>query len=109
MALSLIMVGVFSEDYGIIHYIWASVFFMSLSIFLIITNLALMNHPIYIKWILYYSILSIITDFIFMFSRIIGFHITILEWLAVVSGLMWIGLIGYNTLKLQDPEFRNLP
>jgi hypothetical protein len=36
-----------------------------------------------------------------MFTRIIGLHVTILEGLAVFSGLIWIGLSGYNTLKLQ--------
>jgi hypothetical membrane protein len=101
MAFALIMVGIFSEDYGIIHYIWAAVFFILLFIFLIIINLALKNHENYIKWIWYYSIISIMIDFIFMFTMIIGLHITILQWLAVFSGLIWIGLIGYNTLKLQ--------
>jgi hypothetical membrane protein len=101
MATALIMVGIFSEDYGIVHYIFASVFFVSLLIFMIILNSALKNHTSYIKLIWYYSIVSILTDFVFMFTRIIGLHITILEWLAVFSGLIWIGLIGYNTLKLQ--------
>jgi hypothetical membrane protein len=101
MAIALIMVGIFSEDYGKLHYMWAAVFFISLLFFMIIINFALKNHISYIKWIWYYSIVSILIDFIFMFSRIIGLHITILEWLAVFSGLIWLGLMGYNTLKLQ--------
>lgn len=101
MAFALMMVGIFSEDYGQIHYLWASIFFILLFIFLIIVNIALRDHPIYMKWILYYAILSIFMNFIFIFSVIIGFHIPILEWLAASSGLIWIGLIGYNTLKLE--------
>jgi hypothetical membrane protein len=101
MAFALIMVGVFSENYGKIHYIWAAIFFISLFIFLIVINSALKNHANYIKWIWYYSIVSIVADFIFMFTMVIGLKITVLQWLAVFSGLIWIGLIGYNTLGLQ--------
>lgn len=103
MSFALIMVGIFSEDYGKIHYVWAAVFFITLFIFMIIINFTLKNHASYIKWIWYYSIVSIITDFVFMFTITAGLHITILQWLAVFSGLIWIGLIGYNTLKLQKP------
>lgn len=103
MAFALIMVGIFSEDYGRIHYLWASSFFILMLIFMIIVNISLKNHTSYIKWIWYYTFVSILTDFIFMFAFIIGLHIPILEWLAVFSGLIWIGLIGYNTLKLEMP------
>jgi hypothetical membrane protein len=101
MAFALIMVGIFSEDYGRIHYFWASIYFILAFIFLIIVNIALKNHPSYILWIYYYTFVSILINFVFIFSVIIGFHIPILEWLAVLSGLLWIGLIGYNTLKLE--------
>ncbi|AKB53056.1 MULTISPECIES: DUF998 domain-containing protein [Methanosarcina] len=103
MAFALIMVGIFSEDYGRVHYVWASIYFILLFVFLIIVNITLKSHPSYIKWIWYYTFVSIFINFIFMFTVIIGFHIPILEWLAVLSGLLWIGLIGYNTLKLEKP------
>ncbi|KKH93396.1 hypothetical protein EO95_15280 [Methanosarcina sp. 1.H.T.1A.1] len=103
MAFALIMVGIFSEDYGRIHYFWASVYFILMLIFLITMNIALKNHPSYIKWIWYYTFISILIIFIFMFTVIIGLQIPILEWLAVLSGLIWIGLIGYNTLILEKP------
>lgn len=100
MAFSLIMVGVFSEDYGRIHYVWASVYFILALIFLIIMNITLKNHISYLIWIRYYSFVSILIFFLFMFTVVIGLHMPILEWLSVISGLIWIGLIGYNTLKL---------
>lgn len=103
MAFALIMVGIFSEDYGRIHYFWASVYFILMLIFLITTNIALKNHPRYINWIWYYTFVSILIIFIFIFTVIIGLRIPVLEWLAVLSGLIWIGLIGYNTLKLEKP------
>lgn len=102
MAFALIMVGIFSEDYGVLHHIWATLFFISLLIFMIIINIALRNHVSYIKWIWYYSIVSIYIDFIFVLTMIIGIHMPILEWIAVFSGLIWIGLIGYNTTKLDN-------
>jgi hypothetical membrane protein len=104
MAFALIMVGIFSEDYGRIHYFWASVYFILVFIFLIIVNFALKIHPSYIICIYYYTFVSILINFMFIFTVIIGFHIPILEWLAVLSGLLWIGLIGYNTLKLEKPK-----
>jgi hypothetical membrane protein len=103
MAFALTMVGLFSEDYGIIHRIWAIVFFISLLIFMIIVNFALKKHTNYIRWIWYYSVVSILIDFIFVLTLISGLRIPIFEWLAVFSGLIWMGLIGYNTLKLQKP------
>jgi hypothetical membrane protein len=109
MAFTLIMVGIFSEDYGRIHYFWASVYFILTLIFLIIVNTALKSHTSYIIWIYYYTFVSILINFIFIFSVIIGFHIPLLEWLAVLSGLLWIGLIGYNTLKLKSQRFRDHP
>ena len=69
-------------------------------------NIALKKHPTYLKWIWYYTIVSIVINFIFIFTAIIGFHIPILEWLAVFSGLIWIGSIGYNTLKSEKPMIR---
>jgi hypothetical membrane protein len=101
MAFALIMVGIFSEDYGRIHYFWASVYFVLVFIFLIIVNISLKNHPSYIIWIYYYTFVTILIHFIFIFAVIIGFRIPILEWLAVLSGLLWIVLIGYNTQKIQ--------
>lgn len=101
MAFALIMVGIFSEDYGRIHYIWASLFFILMLIFMIIVNISLKNHTSYMKRIWYYTFVAILTDLIFMFAFIIGLRIPVLEWLAVFSGLIWIGLIGYNTLKLE--------
>jgi hypothetical membrane protein len=100
MAFALIMVGIFSEDYGRIHYFWASVYFIMTFIFLITANIALKNNPSYLIWIYYYTFVSILINFLFIFSVIIGFHIPLLEWLSVISGLLWILLIGYNTLKM---------
>jgi hypothetical membrane protein len=99
MAFALIMIGIYSEDYGRIHYFWASIYFVLTFVFLIIVNIALKNHPHYMTWIYYYTYVSILINFSFILLVIFGFHFPILEWLSVLSGLLWIWLIGYNTLK----------
>lgn len=101
MAFALIMVGVFSEDYGTIHVMWSTVFFVLLFIFMTLTNIALKNHAGYMTGIWHYSIVAILLDLIFVFTVFRGLLIPILEWLAVFGGLVWLGLIGYNTLKLE--------
>jgi hypothetical membrane protein len=84
MAIAVIMVGIFSEDYGRIHYIVAAVFFALLLIFMTIINIVLKTHTKYIKWIWYYVILSILTNVTFILTFIIGLDIYILEWLVVL-------------------------
>ncbi|WP_080936349.1 DUF998 domain-containing protein [Methanosarcina mazei] len=106
MALALIMIGIFSEDYGVIHRFWATIFFILLLIFVTVTNIALKNHISYMRWIWYYAFISIAIDLIFMFTFSLGVRLPILEWLAVFSGLIWLGLIGYNTLKLEKPQYQ---
>ena len=104
MALALIMVGIVSEDHGAIHRFWATVFFILLLIFIIVTNIALKNHINYMREIRYYTLISVIIYLIFMFTFSIGVRLPILEWLAVFSGLIWLGLLGYNTLKLEKSQ-----
>lgn len=103
--------GIFSEDYGRIHYIVAAVFFVLLLIFMTIINIVLKTHTKYIKWIRYYTILSISTNVIFILTFIIGLDIFILERLVVFSGLIWMGLFAYNALtnrrSCQQLEFEN--
>jgi hypothetical membrane protein len=101
MALALIMVGIFSEDYGAIHYFWASIFFILFFIFMILTNIALKTHLHYLKFVWYYALITIMINFLFILASTVGVHMPLLEWLAVLSGLIWMGLIGYNTLKLE--------
>jgi hypothetical membrane protein len=102
MAAAVIMVGIFSEDYGRIHYIVAAVFFVLLLIFMTIINIVLTTHTKYIKWIRYYAILSILMNVIFILTFIIGLDIYVLDWLVVFSGLIWMGLFAYNALKIED-------
>jgi hypothetical membrane protein len=100
-ALSLIMVGIFSENYST-HDLWAVIFFVLLLLFMIIINIALNTHIKYLKWIKHYAVVSIAVNFAFAYTDIIGPDIPILEWMAVFTGLIWIALIGYNTLKLKN-------
>jgi hypothetical protein len=102
MVIAAILLRIFSEDYGRIHYIVAAVYFTIILIFVTIINIALKAHTKYIKWILYCAIVSILTNFIFLLTFTIGLDIYFLEWLAVLSDYSGWGLIAYNALKLED-------
>jgi hypothetical membrane protein len=101
MALALIMVGIFPEDYGTMHYLSAAAFFLLMFIFLIITNMTLKKSIKYDKVTWYFAHISIAISFIFLLTSGMGIRLPVLEWSAVLSGLIWIGLVGYNSLKLE--------
>jgi len=54
-AFSLIMIGVFSEDYGRLHTMWSSIFFVLNLVVLILLGASLFTHPNYIKPIAFYG------------------------------------------------------
>ena len=48
-AFALMMIGVFSEDYGAIHHLWSLVFFIFNLMVLILANVSLMTHRKFIR------------------------------------------------------------
>jgi hypothetical membrane protein len=94
-AFSLIMIGVFSEDYGDIHVLWSNIFFMLNLIVLILVSLALYTHPSYIKAISYYGFIVAIINFLFS----LVYNNPILEWFTVFTALGFVGLLVYNMFK----------
>lgn len=102
-AFSLIMIGVFSENYGVIHWIWSATFFISLFLVLIITNVSLFFNQIYKKWIFAYGIGAATIDLCLIMLYIVPNRIPkpLFEWLAVFTSLGWLGLIVYNMLKFK--------
>ena len=100
MAFSIAMVGVFSQDQHMLHVFWAGLFFILLMVFMLLIHFALRSHRQYMKWIQYYIIALIIIDVIYLLTYVLKIQAPILEWLAVVGGLLWIGLVGYNTFKI---------
>lgn len=94
-AFSLIMIGVFSEDYGSLHTLWSSVFFIFNLVVLILVSVSLFTHPSYIKPIAYYGVLVAIINLLF----VLVYDAPILEWFTVFTALGYVGLLVYNMFK----------
>lgn len=103
-AVSLIMIGIFSEDYGSLHWTWSALFFVSLLFVLITINLALMLNPYFKKRIFVYGIISILIDLSFIMLYIIPNNLPkpLFEWMSVLVSLGWLGMVVYNTAKIKE-------
>jgi len=95
-AFSLIMIGVFSEDYGRVHVFWSSVFFVLNLIVLVSIGASLFTHPSYIRPIAYYGFIVAAINLAF----VLFFDKPILEWFTVFTALGYVGLLAYNMLRL---------
>lgn len=99
-AFSLMMIGVFSEDYGEIHGLWSAVFFLLNLIILILSNVSLFTHHNYIRKIAYYGFIVVAINLVFAFL----YTVPLLEWFTVFASLGYVGLLAYNMFKA---GFRN--
>jgi len=95
-ALSLIMIGVFSEDTMAQHVFWSELFFVFNLLVLIFANIALLTHPKFIKPIGYYGLAVAVINLLFVILT----STPLLEWFTVFTALIYAGLLAYNTLKL---------
>ena len=95
-AFSLMMIGVFSEDYGEMHHLWSVVFFVLILIVLILGGVSLFTHPNYIRPIAYYGFVVAIINLIFA-----SYSIPLLEWFTVFTALGYVGLLVYNMFKTE--------
>lgn len=94
MGFSIAMVGTFSSDLGAIHFLWATCFFVLLIVFMSMTNIGLKGCDGYPRTVFYFAIGSVIIGLGYVLTFAIGFPSPLLEWLSVVCGLIWIGLVG---------------
>lgn len=95
-AFSLMMIGVFSEDYGEMHHLWSVIFFVLILIVLILLGVSLFTHPKYIRRIAYYGFVVAIINLIFA-----SYNIPLLEWFTVFTALGYVGLLVYNMFKTE--------
>ena len=95
-AFSLIMIGVFSEDYGWVHSFWSSVFFVLNLIVLVLAGASLFTHPSYIRPVAYYGFIVAVINLAF----VLFFVTPIFEWFTVFTALGYVGLLTYNMLRL---------
>jgi hypothetical membrane protein len=95
-ALALMMIGIFSEDFGQPHRLASAVFFVLLFVILIEVNLALLTHPGFLKATAVYGFA--------IDALTLGLELTIggplTEWFTVFAALSYVGLLVINTFKL---------
>jgi hypothetical membrane protein len=103
MALAIVMVGLFSEDTGLPHFLSAATFFLSLLAFQILVNAGLRRDRRYPRGIRAFGMVSIAVDLAFLATQAVGLMLPILEWSAVLSGLLWIGLLGLSAARTDRP------
>ena len=101
-AFSIIMIGIFSEDYKSLHGFWSAVFFVSLLLTLITINISLLGHEKFKKWVGYYGFFAVSIDLtlilLYLFPNTIS--APLFEWLTAFISLSWVGLLVYNMSKL---------
>ena len=94
-AFSLMMIGVFSENYGNIHVLWSSIFFILNFIVIVLISLVLYTHPSYIRPISYYGLTVALINLLFM----LVYDNPIFEWFTVFAALGFVGLLSYNIFR----------
>lgn len=94
-AFSLVMIGVYSEDYGALHSMWSAIFFALNLIVLILLGVSLFTHPNYMKPIAIYGFIVAAINLLF----VLVYNIPLFEWFTVFTALGYVGLIAYNMFK----------
>jgi hypothetical membrane protein len=92
---SLIMIGVFNENYGYPHSLWSRVFFMLNLGVLILAGITLLTHPKFIRPIAIYGFIVAAINLAFV---VLPSSSTI-EWFTVFTALGYAGLLAINMLK----------
>lgn len=101
-AFSLMMVGVFSEEYVPYHFIWASTVFITTLLAQALITLSLTGHEKLIKAIWYYAFISVAASLAFIVTVASGIRMPILEWLSVFLTQVWAAALAYNMLNPGD-------
>ena len=99
-AFALIMIGVFSEDYGAAHLFWSQVFFILNLMVLILANVSLMTHRKFIRPVAYYGFAVAVVNLLFVTLS----DTPILEWFTVFTALGYVAFLAYNTFKMLSPS-----
>ncbi|MBY8982784.1 MAG: DUF998 domain-containing protein [Candidatus Lokiarchaeota archaeon] len=89
---TLIMIGVFSEDFMEAHIFWSNIFFLLNLGVLILIGFALIIHEKFKKIIAFYGWIVALVNISFLW-----FHTPLLEWFTVFTALGLAALIAYNS------------
>jgi hypothetical membrane protein len=98
-AFGLMLVGVFYEGTAY-HVTISTTFFLFLLLFITFTAISLWDHPKFLRWIGYYTLVVVLIQLVFIYTYYAYAHAPLWEWLAVFSAQLWVALLAYNALKL---------
>lgn len=98
--ISIIMSGIFSEDFYEQHVVWSLMIFVTMIPLLFTTNIGLWNYQDFSKPISIYGILSGLFDTIFVIYVVLFGTSTgaILEWITVFAYMSWTILVASRIL-----------
>ena len=88
-------VGIFPENYGVLHVVSAGLFFCLLGLFVLLVTFDNRSRLKFGNGLKGYAILVGMLDLLFILTIAVRMHVPVLEWMAVISGLVWIGCLGY--------------
>ena len=109
--ISLIGVGLFPETHIKLHVIAASGVFESLFLITVLITISLFKHPKFMRPVALIGICAAVIDLAFLIvlslpaykDLLASFNPTVpvpgLEWLAVFSSLIWMGVLSYNMYR----------
>jgi hypothetical membrane protein len=102
-ALSLVMIGIFCEDYDFYHLFWSGAFFISLLFTMAALTLSMFGNGRFIRPIGYYGVIVIAIDVVFIAIKVLSLMQgstlpmnELFEWFTVFTGLAWAGLVVIN-------------
>ncbi|MHA1963907.1 MAG: DUF998 domain-containing protein [Candidatus Thorarchaeota archaeon] len=100
-ALSIMMSGVFSEDFYAQHFFWSLMIFVTWIPVLFITNVVLMKQGGIVKWNSVYGIGLGFFDtsfvgYVLLFGTSSG---AIIEWVTIFSFILWAIILAVGTIK----------
>lgn len=98
-AIALVMIGVYPENTGSPHILWSNIqFFVNLLVLTLATS-ALLTDPRFMKAIGFYAIAAIASQLVALVLIFLGNSSPLVEWLAVITTLLFVGLVAFNTSR----------
>jgi hypothetical membrane protein len=97
-ALSLVMIGIFPENYAASHTFWAVTFFGSMGFFLLLSSVHLLycgESDSFAKRISYFGFLAFAADAAFA----LAFYDPTFEWGAAIASFVYVALLSYAMIR----------
>jgi hypothetical membrane protein len=97
-ASSLVMIGIFPENYAASHAFWAATFFGSMGFFLLLSSIHLFYcraGDVFAKRVSYFGFVAFIADAAFA----LAFYDPAFEWGAAIASFVYVALLSYAMIR----------